>query len=54
VQGPHRLEVVYRDPPAAYVRSFYPGAELVDDCTVAVGADDYFDVLRALVFLVGL
>jgi D-amino peptidase len=52
--GPHRLEVVYRDPPAAYVRSFYPGADLVDDCTVSVEVADYFDVLRALIFLVGL
>jgi D-amino peptidase len=54
VDGPHRLEVVFKDPAAAYVRSFYPGAEQVDDCTVAVGAHDYFDVLRALIFVVGL
>lgn len=54
VSGPHRLEITYRDPPAAYVRSFYPGAEVVDDCTVGLDADRYFDVLRALVFLVGL
>lgn len=54
VRGPHSLEVVYRDPAAAYVRSFYPGACLVDDCTVAVDAGDYFDVLRALIFLVAL
>ena len=52
--GPHHLEVVYRSPTAAYVRSFYPGACAMDDRTVAVDADDYFDVLRALIFLVGL
>ena len=54
VEGPHRLEIVYRDPSAAYVRSFYPAAELVDDCTVALDVPAYFDVLRALVFMVGL
>lgn len=54
VVGPHRLEIVYLDPSSAYVRSQYPTAELVDDCTVAIEVDRYFDVLRALIFLVGL
>lgn len=54
VDGPHRLEVVYRDPSAAYVRAFYPGATLLDASTVAFEAASYFDVLRALIFLVGL
>lgn len=52
--GPHRLEVVYRDPSAAFVRAFYPGAAVQDASTVAFEADDYFEVLRALIFLVGL
>jgi len=50
----HRIEVVYKDVAAAFARGFYPGAERVDDRTVAVAADDYFDILRALIFLVGL
>lgn len=54
VVGPHKLEITYRDASAAYVRSHYPGATLVDDHTVAVDHDDYFDVLRALIFLVGI
>lgn len=43
-----QMDAVYRDANAAYVRSFYPGADLVDD-TVGFAADDYF----ALIFLVG-
>ncbi len=54
VLGPHRLEITYHDAGAAYVRSQYPGAALVDDHTVAIEQDDFFDVLRALIFLVGL
>jgi D-amino peptidase len=47
-----RLEVVFRDPALAYARSFYPGAKQQDPQTVALEADDYFEVLRALIFLV--
>jgi len=54
VDGPHELEVVYRDPSAAYVRSHYPGASLCDDCTVRLEVGDDFEVLRALIFLVGI
>ena len=50
--SPCRLEVAYKDQALAFARSWYPGAELVDDHTVALGATSYFDVLRALVFLV--
>lgn len=47
-----RLEVVFKDQALAYAKSFYPGVELVDAHTVALETDDYFEVLRALVFLV--
>lgn len=52
--GPHELEVVYRDPSLAYVRSHYPGARLLDHRTVHLHVNDYFEVLRALIFLVGI
>ncbi len=52
--GRHRIEVAYHDPSAAYVRAFYPGACAVDARTVAFESDDWFEILRALIFLVGL
>ncbi len=52
--GPTRLEVVFKDHAAAYARSHYPGAEQVDAHTVAFAHDDYFEILRALLFLVSL
>jgi D-amino peptidase len=45
------LEVRYKDHALAYARSFYPGAERPDPHTVRLESDDYFDVLRALLFL---
>ncbi len=48
------LEVTYRDVAAAYVRAFYPGAEALDARTLAIDCRDCFELLRALVFLVGL
>lgn len=52
--GPTALEVAYRDQAMAYARSWYPGATLVDPHTVRLELADHFEVLRALVFLVGL
>jgi D-amino peptidase len=51
---PTQLEVVFQDHAAAFARSHYPGAELVDAHTVAFAHDDYFEILRALLFLVSL
>ena len=45
------LEVRYKDHTLAYARSFYPGAERADAHTVRFRSDDYFEVLRALLFL---
>ena len=47
-----RLVVRYKDASRAYAMSFYPGAELKDDVTLTIEVDDYFEVLRALRFVV--
>lgn len=46
------LEVEYHKAGRAYRSSHYPGAELVNDTTVRVQTTNYFDVLRALTFIV--
>ncbi len=46
------LEVVYSNPVQAYKSSWYPGAKHMGDQTVRLEATDYFDVLRALRFIV--
>ncbi|MEN9206195.1 MAG: M55 family metallopeptidase [Thermostichales cyanobacterium DRC_bins_46] len=45
------LEVVYKHPPQAYRRSFYPGAYLVNETTVGLESQDWFDLMRALRFI---
>lgn len=47
-----KLTVVFKDQPQAYYKSWYPGAKLEDPYTVSLTADDYFEILRALIFLV--
>ncbi len=51
VTGPFELEVEFHKAGRAYRASHYPGAERVDDHTIRVVVDAYFDVLRALVFV---
>lgn len=46
------VEIKYRDPVAAYRYSFYPGAEHVGEQTVRFATAEYFEVLRALKFIV--
>jgi D-amino peptidase len=46
------LRVRYSKARFAYGKSFYPGAELVDDVTVAFSTRDYFEVMRALAFII--
>lgn len=46
-----QVSVDFRDPAEAYRRSFYPGARLQGDLTVAFETPDYFEVLRLLKFL---
>ena len=44
------LDVEYKDPARAYQFSFYPGAKLTDPVTVRFETDQYFEILRFLLF----
>ncbi len=46
------LEICYKDQKVATRRSFYPGCAKADDNTIRMHAGDYFEVLRAIGFLV--
>ena len=45
------LSIEYKHHPVAYGKSFYPGATLVDPHTVRLEVPDYFEILRAIQFL---
>ncbi len=45
------LEIRYKKPSKAYKASFYPGAEAVGADTVRLRANNYFDILRMLTFV---
>jgi D-amino peptidase len=50
---PHfRMEVRFRDHMDAYIASFFPGVMSVDPHTVSFESDDYFELLRVLMFTV--
>ena len=46
------LRIVFKEQQQAYYKSWYPGATLEEPYTVSFTATDYFDILRALIFLV--
>ena len=46
------LRIVFKEQQQAYYKSWYPGATLEEPYTVSFTAKDYFDILRALIFLV--
>jgi D-amino peptidase len=46
------LDIQYKEHSNAYYRSFYPGAERLAPNVVRFTTDEYFDVLRALSFLI--
>jgi len=46
------LRITYSKAKFAFRRSFYPGARLADDVTAEFETDDYFEVMRALLFMV--
>ncbi len=46
------LKIVYKDQTNAFYRAQYPGARLTDPYTVEWRSDDYYEVMRALIFLV--
>lgn len=52
VPAEYRLEIDCRQPADAYGRSFYPAIELVDQTTLVYRTGDFFEILRALKFLV--
>lgn len=47
-----QLEVEYKHPPDAYENSFYPGAKLQGEQSVIFETNDWFEVMRALWFIV--
>lgn len=47
-----KLEVEYKHPPDAYENSFYPGAKLQGEQSVIFETNDWFEVMRALCFIV--
>lgn len=47
-----QLEVQYKHPPDAYQNSFYPGAKLQREQSVIFETNDWFEVIRALQFLI--
>jgi D-amino peptidase len=47
-----QLEVEYKHPPQAYRNSFYPEARLQDARSVVLETDTWFEVMRALQFIV--
>ncbi len=46
-----QLEVEYKHPPDAYENSFYPGAKLQGEQSVIFETNDWFEVIRALSFI---
>lgn len=46
------LELTYKEHTDAYGRSFYPGAELIAPHKVRFANEEYFEILRALLFLI--
>lgn len=47
-----RLEVTYKEHAHAYVAAQYPGTKQLDPHTVCLESDSYFEILRALIFIV--
>lgn len=45
------VEILYKDNRLAYKTSFYPGVQLEGTHTIKFECDDYFDVLRFLMFM---
>ena len=45
------LEIDYKDHQVAYEKGFYPGAEQTASRTLSFGTNDYYEILRALRFM---
>ena len=50
--GHTRLEVTYKAHAQAYAASHYPGAKQLDPHTICIEHESYFEILRALMFVV--
>jgi len=48
------VEMKFKKHGHAYTSSFYPGARIIDDFTVGFETDEYFEVLRFLLFVTGI
>lgn len=46
------LEIDFRSHATAYAKAFYPGAKQAGPHTLRIETEDYFEVLRALMFLI--
>lgn len=46
-----KLEIQYVNHYDAYTYSLYPGAELIDERTIRFASQDYFDIIRAILFM---
>ena len=46
-----QFEVEYKHPPLAYKYSFYPGAKLKGEQSVILETNNWFDIIRALLFI---
>ena len=45
------IDLIREEVKKAVAMSFYPGFELVDDNTIRMETDNFFDVLRAVQFV---
>jgi D-amino peptidase len=50
--GQTRLEITFKAHTHAYLASQYPGAKQLDPHTVCLESESYFEILRALIFIV--
>lgn len=44
------VEIKYKNPTSAYKASYYPGAEHIGEQTVRFCSDDYFEIMRMVMF----
>lgn len=45
------LDILFTDPTSACKAAWYPGAELIGPCETRFASDDYFEILRAIRFM---
>lgn len=50
--GHFTVEIRYKDHPPAYKAAFYPGVERMEEKTIRFVTEDYFEVLRLILFVI--